>query len=238
MTIQTRPLVYEAPGGTFEGVIAWDDAASGKRPGVLVSHNWMGQGDFDVGKAKALAGLGYVGFAIDMYGQGRRAGNTDEAMALAGELGGDRAVLQARINRALELLRGLDEVDAARTAAIGFCLGGKCVLDLARSGADMDGVVSFHGVFDAPPFPNKAITAKVLVLHGFDDPLATPEQTVALGRELTAADADWQIHAYGNTSHAFTNPDADNPEFGLRYAESADKRSWRAMRDFFDELWG
>lgn len=238
MTIQTRPLVYEGPGGRFAGVVAWDDAATGPRPGILVSHNWMGQGAFDVDKAKALAGLGYVGFAIDNYGEGRRATNTDEAMALAGELGSDRAVLQARINRALEVLRGLDEVDAARTGAIGFCLGGKCVLDLARSGADVDGVVSFHGVFDAPPFPNQAITAKVLVLHGFEDPLATPEQTVALGHELTASGADWQIHVYGNTSHAFTNPDANNPEFGLRYTASSDKRSWRAMQDFFRELWG
>jgi len=237
MAVQTRPLVYEAPGGTFEGVVAWDDAVAEPRPGVLVSHNWMGQDDFDVGKARALAELGYVGFAIDMFGQGRRATNTDEAMALAGELGSDRAVLQARINRALELLREQDEVDASRTAAIGFCLGGKCVLDLARSGADVDGVVSFHGVFDAPPFPNRKITAKVLVLHGFDDPLATPEQTVALGHELTEAGADWQIHIYGNTSHAFTDPHADNPEFGLRYKESADKRSWRMMRDFLEELW-
>ncbi len=109
-------------------------------------------------------------------------------MALAGELGSDRAVLQARINRTLELLKGLPEVDAGRTAAIGFCLGGKCVLDLARSGADVDGVVSFHGVFDPPPFANKPIGAKVLVLHGFEDPLATPDQTVALGRE---ADGGW-----------------------------------------------
>lgn len=238
MAIQTRPLVYDAPGGTFEGVVAWDDSASGPRPGVLVSHNWLGQDDFDIGKAKALAKLGYVGFAIDMYGQGRRAANTDEAIALAGELGGDRAVLQARINRALEILRGLDEVDAKRTGAIGFCMGGKCVLDLARSGADVDGVVSFHGVFDAPPFPNKAITAKVLVLHGFEDPLATPEQTVELGRELTESGADWQIHLYGGTSHAFTDPNANNPDFGLRYTASSDARSWRAMRDFFQELWG
>ncbi|SNS70064.1 Dienelactone hydrolase [Sphingomonas laterariae] len=238
MTIQTRPLIYDAPGGTFEGVIAWDDAATGPRPGVLVSHNWMGQDDFDTGKAIALAELGYVGFAIDLYGQGRRATNTDEAMALAGELGSDRAVLQARINRTLELLRGLPEVDAGRTAAIGFCLGGKCVLDLARSGADVDGVVSFHGVFDAPPFANKPISAKVLVLHGFEDPLATPDQTVALGRELTDAGADWQIHMYGNTSHAFTAPGANNPDFGLLYDAKADRRSWQAMRNFLDELWG
>lgn len=237
MTIHTRAIGYDGPGGPFEGIFAWDDAVAGPLPGVMVAPNVYGLKDFDVEKAKALVARGHVAFAIDVYGIGKRAdGDLERGRALMGEALADRAVLKARLFAALEAMRTQPEVDAARTAAIGFCFGGKCVLDLARAGADLDGVASFHGLFDAPPFPNAPITAKVLVLHGFDDPMATPEQATELGRELTASGADFQIMLYGNAGHGFTAHGSPIP--GVGYEERADKRSWRAMCDFLDELWG
>ena len=149
----------------------------------------------------------------------------------------DRALLQGRMIAALETVRQQPEVDAARVAAIGFCFGGLCVLDLARSGADLNGVVSFHGLFMPPGNSNaKKIRAKVLVLHGYDDPMATPEQMLGLANELTLAEADWQIHAYGGTVHAFTNPVANDPGFGTVYKEAADRRSWQSMGNFLEEV--
>ncbi|HWW65348.1 MAG TPA: dienelactone hydrolase family protein [Sphingomonadaceae bacterium] len=238
MAIETRPVRYEGPGGPFEGVLAWDTAAEAPHPGVMVAPNVLGLKAFDVEKAKALAALGYVGFAIDVYGaQNRPEANREHARALMQEAEADRRVLQARMTAALDALRAQPEADATRIGAIGFCFGGKCVLDLARSGADVAGVVSLHGVFDAPPFANAApISARILVLHGFDDPLAGPEASVALGRELTASGADWQIHLYGHAAHGFTAPGSAAP--GIGYDEKADRRSWRALCDFFEELWG
>ncbi|AKT38394.1 dienelactone hydrolase family protein [Chondromyces crocatus] len=239
MAVRSEKLSYEGPGGSFEGVVAWDPAHEGRRPGVLVGHTWMGQGEMEAERAAALAELGYVGFAVDVYGKGRRATTPEEAGRLMGELNQDRQALQGRMAAALATLRGLAVVDAKRTAAMGYCLGGKCVLDLARSGSDVNGVVSIHGVFDAPPFPNaETITAKVLVLHGWDDPLATPEQTVALAKELSASKADWQIHAYGGAMHAFTARGLNEPSKGLAYHANAARRSWQATLNFFEELFG
>jgi len=236
-TIHTEPIVYDGPGGTFEGTVSWDTAIEGPRPGVLVSHAYGGQGEFDTGKAEALAGLGYVGLALDMYGQGVRAADADEAMALMNTLVGDRSLLAARINRALEVLKAHRLVDAARTGAIGFCFGGRCVLDLARSEAVVLGVASFHGIYDAPkPARTGPITASVLVLHGWDDPLGPPDAVVTLANELTARRADWQIVAYGDTSHAFTNPGAQSAETGVMYNPRSTGRAWAVMTDFFSEM--
>ncbi len=236
MTVATREIEYEGPGGPFAGVIAVDTAISGPRPGVIVVHNWMGHSPFDVARAEKLAAAGYVGFAIDMYGKGKRAapGDIEAATQYMTEAASDRHVLQGRIAAALAVLKAQPEVDPSKSAAIGFCFGGKCVLDLARSGADVGGVVSFHGVYDAPPFPNAPISAKVLVCHGWDDPLCPPEATVGLAQELTASGADWQIHSYGGTGHAFTAP-GERPA-GMQYNEAADRRSWKAMSDFLDEV--
>lgn len=236
MTVETRVIEYDAPGGTFQGVIAVDTAIAGPRPGILVAANFMGQSDFDVERAQRFAAMGYVGFAIDMYGKGRRGTDMESAVALMDEAGADRHVLQARIGAALALLKGQSEVDPSKTGAIGFCFGGKCVLDLARSGADVGGVVSFHGVYDAPAFANAPITAKVLVCHGWDDPLCPPDAMVGLGNELNASGVDWQIHAYGQTGHSFTAPGANMP--GMAYSEAADGRSWHAMKNFFAEIFG
>ena len=152
-------------------------------------------------------------------------------------LNADRALLLERLRASLAALRSLPQVDPTRTAAIGFCFGGKCALDLARSGADVAGVVSFHGVYDPPPWQVAApIRAEILLCHGWDDPLAPPDATVALARELTAAGADWQLHAYGHTGHGFTDPSATMAERGIVYQKDADRRSWQAMRNFLAEL--
>ncbi len=236
MTIVTRTIDYRHEGTDLQGALAWDDATGGPRPGVLVSHAWAGRSDLEIDKARALAELGYAGFALDLYGKGVLGSGPDENAALMQPFLDNRNLLQNRMKHVLELVKKLDEVDKNKTAAIGFCFGGLCVLDLARSGADCRGVVSFHGLFMPPPPTGQRIAAGVLALHGWDDPMATPDALVALGHELTAAGADWQVHAYGNTQHAFTNPNADDPAMGTVYDAAADRRSWRAMRNFLDEI--
>lgn len=238
-SIQTEPIIYEGPGGRFSGTVSWDATIEGRRPGVLVSHAYGGQGEFDTNKAEALARRGYVGLALDMYGEGVRANDADEATRLMNVLVDDRDLLAQRINRAFDVLREQPLVDPSRTGAIGFCFGGRCVLDLARSGADVLGVASFHGIYDAPPTPStNSISASVLVLHGWDDPLATPEAVVALGNELTERRADWQILAFGDTNHAYTNPAAQDIDGGMMYNERSTNRAWRTMTYFFQDLFG
>lgn len=237
MTIQRRTHVYDGPGGPFEGVVAWDDAAAGPRPGVMVVANVLGQKEFDVAKAEALAALGYVGFACDTYGQGKRTTRTSPDPALyMNQLNADRALLRDRLHASVAAMHALPEVDADRTAAIGFCFGGKSVIDLARSGGRVRGVVSFHGLYDRPDYANTTpIAAKLLVCHGWDDPLAPPASVVALGEELSEAGADWQIHAYAATGHGFTDPEAPQ-RAGFGYNPDSDRRSWRAMTDFLAEV--
>jgi len=235
--IKSEVIEYTLDGSAFEGVVCWDDSLSGPRPGVLVSHAWFGQSEFETNKAKDLAKMGYVAFALDMYGKGRRATNPDEAGKLMHECVDDRLLLRSRILNALSVLENHELVDNNRIGGIGFCFGGRCMLDLARTGVDINGVVSFHGIYDAPDIEYlDPIKASVLVLHGWDDPLAKPEQTVALGHELTSRNADWQILAFGHTGHAFTNPQAAAPENGMMYKESSNRRAWQAMTNFFAEV--
>ncbi len=235
--INTENLKYVESGAEFVGSLSYDDASAEPRPGILVLPTFKGLTAFETGKAERLAELGYAALAVDMYGGGRSADDPDEARLLMNKLNGDRRLLLRRIEAAFAALKSSALVDPLRTAAIGFCFGGKCVLDLARSGADMRGVVSFHGVYDKPPFEQKsAFKASALILHGWEDPIANPEQMTALADELTERRADWQIVAYGNTGHAFTNPAAASPETGLFYKESTDRRSWRAMRGFLEEI--
>lgn len=239
MAIVRQALVYQGPGGPFEGVLAYEDEVATLRPGVLVLPNVLGQKEADNVHAENLAKLGYVALACDVYGQGKR---TTHASANRTEymdaLNADRGMLRDRLRASLDALAGFDRVDPARLAAIGFCFGGKCVLDLARSGADISGGVSLHGVYDPPPFPHSRITAKLLICHGWDDPLGPPDMTAALARELTEAGCDWQLHAYGHTGHAFTDHSADMPDKGLLYSPDADRRSFRAMVDFLGDLFG
>lgn len=240
MTIQRRTILHDGPGGRFESVLAWDDAATGPRPGVLIFPNVLGQKEADNEKAERLAAAGYVALATDLYGEGKRVTRESPDPAVyMNELNADRSLLRDRLHAALALLKAEPEVDAGRTAAIGFCFGGRCALDLARSGGDVLGVVSFHGVYERPDYANVVpIRPKILVCHGWNDPLAPLDATVALAAELSEAGADWQIHAYGHTGHGFTDPSAHMPERGIVYQPDADRRSWQAMLTFFEELFG
>ncbi|KPQ34763.1 MAG: Dienelactone hydrolase-related protein [Phormidesmis priestleyi Ana] len=231
--IVTEPIVYEAANSKFEGTISWDTSQTGPRPGVMIAPTFKGQSGFETQKAELLAELGYVGFAIDIYGQGKRATTPEAASALMAVLNDDRSLLLKHMQLATTTIRQLPQVDEKKIAAIGFCFGGKCVLDLARSGIDIRAVVSFHGIYDPPPLATATkITAAVLVLHGWEDPLAPREQTVALADELTQYGADWQIHMFGHTAHAFTNPQAQDRASGMFFNSLSAERGWKMMQDF------
>ena len=239
MSLQSRLIEYRDGDTVLEGRIAFDDSIEGPRPGVLVSHAWGGRSDFEDGKADDLARLGYAAMALDLYGQGVRGSGPEENAALMQPFLDDRAMLQQRLLVSLATLREQDEVDAGQVAAIGFCFGGLCVLDIARTGEDLAGVVSFHGLFGAPGnTAGNRVRAKVLALHGWNDPMAPPDAVDGLAAELTSMGADWQLHAYGNTMHAFTNPAANDADMGTVYNANADRRSWQAMTNFLDELFG
>lgn len=237
MGIETRLVDYRDGDLVFEGKLAWDDSIAGPRPGVLVAHTIRGRGGFEEAKAALLAERGYAGFAIDVYGKDAIGSDFDDCRRMMDGLRSDRATLQRRLLSAVEALRSQPEVDASRIAAIGYCFGGLCVLDIARTGEALAGVVSFHGLFDAPGNTGgNRVRARILALHGWDDPLATPEQAVALGAELTGMGADWQLHCYGNVRHAFTNPAADASTGVTVYNADADRRSWAAANYFLSEL--
>ena len=205
--IQERLVEYEHAGATLEGFLACGDIDDGAKPAVLVVHAWGGRGQFECDKASALAELGYVGFAADLYGKGVMGTSVEENAGLMQPFLDDRAMLQSRLTATLETLKSQPEVDSGRIAAIGYCFGGLCVLDLARIGTDISGVASFHGLFGAPGnTAGTKIKTRVLALHGHEDPMVPVDAVVALEKELTEAGADWQIHVYGNTWHAFTNP--------------------------------
>lgn len=237
MSIQVRQVDYKDGGTILEAHVAWDEAVHGARPGVLVSHAWGGRTEFEDRKAEHLAELGYVGFALDLYGKGVTGSDPDENSALMQPFLDDRSMLQRRMQLALDQLRGTKDVDGERLAAIGFCFGGLCVLDLARSGANLRGVVSFHGLLSSPGNTDgNAMKAKALVLHGWQDPLATPDQLLAFTEEMQGLGADWQLNAYGNSMHAFTNPNANDPAGGMQYDPAANHRSWDAMQLFLKEV--
>jgi dienelactone hydrolase len=237
MAIVSNTVIYLDGDVVLEAFFAFDDALTGPRPAVLINHAWGGRDDFVAEKAKKLAELGYLGFAVDMYGKGVLGASPEENRALMQPFMADRAMLQRRIKAALAAVKLMPWVDDSKIAAMGFCFGGLCVLDLARTGVDIKGVVSFHGLLLPPGnTQGQAIKAKVLALHGNDDPMVPPEQVLAFEREMTEAGADWQLHSYGNTMHAFTNPAANDPGFGTVYQPDADRRSWLAMQNFFAEI--
>ncbi len=238
MAIISNTVGYLDGDVLLEGFFAYDDAITNRRPAVMINHTWAGRNSFVEEKALKLAGLGYFAFAVDMYGQGVLGQGNEECSALMQPFMDDRSLVLKRMLAALYAVKLLPWVDDKKIAAIGFCFGGLCVLDLARSNADIKGVVSFHGLLDAPqPInQNQSIKSKVLVLNGFDDPMAPTDQLVALQQELTKAGADWQTHTFGHTMHAFTNPVANDPGFGTVYQAEADKRSWIVMKNFLDEV--
>ncbi len=236
--IHTETVEYKQGDATLEGFVAYDDAIQGKRPGVLVVHQWMGLTDYEKHRAEMLARLGYVAFCADIYGKGVHPQNTAEAGAQAGKYKNDRQLLRARVNAGLDALRQQPLADPDRIAAIGYCFGGTTVLELARSGADIGGVVCFHGGLDAPnPDDGKNIKCKVLVCHGADDPFSSPQDIAALEDEMRKGGVDWQLIKYGGAVHSFTQPMAGNDNSkGAAYNEKADKRSWEAMKQFFAEI--
>lgn len=235
MAIVTRRVDYTDQGTALRGRVYCDDALAGPRPAVLVSHAWGGRDDFANAQAEAMAKLGYVGFALDMYGAGKRADGVEECQAMMTPFMEDRALLARRMRLALATARALPEVDATRVAAFGFCFGGLCVLDLARSGADLRGVVSFHGLLKGHALPKAAITTKLLVLHGDADPLAPFEDVITFRNEMNAAGCDWQLHAYGKILHAFAVPGANMPGVALHDAV-AEARSQQSLRNFLAEV--
>lgn len=237
MAIVSNTVGYLDGEVLLEAFFAFDDALSGRRPAVLINHTWAGRDQFVAEKAEKIASLGYVGFAVDMYGKGVLGASADENARLMQPFMDNRLMLQKRMQAALVAVKLMPWVDDSKIAAIGFCFGGLCTLDLARTGADLKGAVSFHGLLGAPGnTQGLAIKAKILALHGHDDPLAPVEQVLAFEQEMTNAGADWQLHTYGNTQHAFTNPVANNPDFGMVYQPDADRRSWQAMENFLTEI--
>jgi dienelactone hydrolase len=238
--IQTKEVEYRQGSTVLKGFIAWDDAVSGKRPGVLVVHEWWGLNDHARNQARRLAEAGYVGFALDMYGAGKVTTHPQDAQAFATEATKDPAVVAARFNAALELLKLDPHVDPARIAAIGYCFGGGVVLDMARSGADLAAVVSFHGSLGTknPAQPGK-VKARILVAAGGADPFVPPAQVEAFRKEMQAAGARFDIVTYPGAKHGFTNPDA--AQYGmpqLAYDAAADRESWAAMRKLFHDVFG
>jgi dienelactone hydrolase len=239
--MQTQNVKYNDGDVLLEGFVAWDpERLSQDTPGVLVVHQWMGLTDYEKGRCKQLAELGYVALALDIYGKGVRPANPQEAGKLAGIYKTDRDLYRRRLNLGLEQLRKQNFVSKQQIAAIGYCFGGTGVLELARSGAEIDGVVSFHGGLDSPrPEDGKNIKAKVLVCHGADDPFVPAKDIEAFKAELNAAGVDWQMSIYSGAVHSFTQPMAGNDNSrGAAYNQRADKRSWSAMESFFAELFG
>jgi dienelactone hydrolase len=235
--IQTKTIEYQQGDTTLAGVIVFDDAVKTKRPGVLIVHQWLGLTDYEKKRAEMLAQLGYVAFCADIYGEGIRPKNASEAGPLAGKYKADRTLLRARVNAGLEAFKKSDLVDSKRIAAIGYCFGGTTVIELARSGADVAGVVSFHGSLDSPkPEDGKNIKCKVLALHGADDPFVPAQDLNAFEAEMKNANVDWQLINYGGAVHSFTDWKADGSMKGAQYNERADKRSWEDMKQFFAEL--
>lgn len=234
--MRTKKIEYYHDNSLLEGYLAYNADITKPRPGILVAHDWTGRNEFACHKADKLAELGYVGFALDMFGKGVLGKEKEEKSKLIQPFVEDRKFLLERMLAGYEALKKIDVVDTTRIGAIGFCFGGMCVLDLARSGTDLVGVVSFHGLLHAPDSNRKVIEAKILAIHGYDDPMVPVQVVSEFEEEMTKRRADWQIHIYGNTMHAFTNPVANDPGFGTVYNVVAEKRSWIAMKNFFSEI--
>jgi dienelactone hydrolase len=237
--VRAHDVDYRCDEVNLRGYLAFDENAAGKLPGVLVFHEGLGLGEFAMERARRLAALGYVALAADMFGERQQATNLQEIANLVGGLRAEPDRLRARGRAAFDTLAALPQVDATRLAAIGFCFGGSVVLELAREGAELKAVVSFHGVLTTKmPAQPGAVKASVLVCTGVDDPLAPPEQVAGFEDEMRTGEVrDWQVIAYGNTLHGFTNPAADGSMMRTAlYNEQADRRSWASMKGLFDEV--
>lgn len=238
----TKTVTYTQGNKEFEGYIAYKEDGTEKKPLVLVAHAWFGLNGFAKKKAEMLAEMGYIGFAADVYGKGVLATNSDEAKALMAPLFQNRNILRDRIVTAFNTASEHPLVDKKRRGAIGFCFGGLTVIELLRSGVDIQGIVSFHGLLgyqlqelQATPAQPEKMKGAALIFHGYEDPLVSKEDIKAIQQEFTEAKIDWQFFVFGNAAHAFTNPDAHSPESGMMYNPLAEKRSMHYMKDFFKE---
>jgi dienelactone hydrolase len=238
--IQQRTVEYPADGTTCEGFVAYDDSIKSECPAVLVVHDWMGLSDLTKETCTKLAKDGYIAMAADIYGKGIRPADRAAAAELAGKYKNDRKLLRQRVQAGVEYLSKAPFVAKSKIAVIGYCFGGTTAIELARNGAPLAGVVSFHGGLDSPtPADGKNIKAHMLVLHGADDPFVKADDIEAFKKELNDAKVDWEMVYYSGAVHAFTNPKAGNDNSkGTAYNEKADKRSWQAMLDFFKEIFG
>ncbi|MGJ8688151.1 MAG: dienelactone hydrolase family protein [Gammaproteobacteria bacterium] len=236
--MKTDYIDYQDGDDVFEGYFAWDETLSDQQPVVLIAHDWAGRRELACSAAESMVDLGYAGFAVDIYGKGIFGRDADTAgnSALMMPYVEDRALLRQRMLAALNAVRTLGRIDVSKVAAVGYCFGGMAVLELARSGADIDGVVSVHGLLGRGEIQSEKVLAKVLCLHGHDDPMVPPDQVLAFESEMTAQKADWQMHIYGGTSHAFTNPDANDKALGTIYSSSANQRAQRLIADFLAEI--
>ncbi len=233
-----RRIAHEFNGEELESVLVTDGSAA-KKATVILIPTVMGVSELEIGFARDLNARGYHGFVADIFGKKFHGAPRDVCFGEMNRLGSDRASLRDRLLSILDVARGQAEVDAGKVVVIGFCFGGKCALDVARSGADVAGVAAFHGLFDPPGLPPQEIKARVACYHGWEDPMVPPEAVVALATELTEAGADWQIHAYGHTGHGFTNPKAHEIGIdGVFYTEAAARRSFASLYLFLDELFG
>ncbi len=234
----TKTIDYQQGGDTLQGYLAYDDKFTGKRPGVLVAHQWMGLTDYERERARMLAGMGYVAFALDVYGKGVRPKSREEAGKMSGSYKANRPLWRNRARAAVIALRKQPNVDVSRLAIIGYCFGGGTALELARSGADVKGFVSFHGSLDTPtPEDAGNIKGKVLILHGADDPYSPMKDVMALMAEMKAANVNYEVDLYGDTVHSFTEKDAGNDNSsGAAYNAQSDARSWTRMKAFFSEI--
>ncbi|MCK4950468.1 MAG: dienelactone hydrolase family protein [Gammaproteobacteria bacterium] len=239
--IQDKEIVYQDGDTVLKGYLAYDDIYKGKRPAVLVVHEWWGHNDYARKRARMLAGLGYTALAVDMYGDGKQASHPDDAGKFAGEAKKNMNTARTRFLSAMNLLTNQSTVNPDKVAAIGYCFGGGIVLEMARMGVDLDGVVSFHGSLTTrTPAEKGKIKSRILVMNGADDPFVTKEQIDTFKKEMHKAGADFKFINYPGAKHSFTNPDADTygKKFNLplQYNAEVDRKSWSRMQEFFKEI--
>jgi dienelactone hydrolase len=238
--IKTQVIDYKDGDVALQGYLAWDDSKTGRTPGVLVIHEWWGQVEYNRKRAEQIAGLGYVAFSLDMFGKGVKADNAQDAAKLATPFYKDRGLMRSRATAGLNVLMQQKNVDPKRIAVIGYCFGGTTALELARGGANLAAIVSFHGGLQFEnPDETRNIKGRVLICAGADDPMVPPDQVDAFEALLRSAKVDYQINIYGGAVHGFTNPGADARNIpGIKYDQKADKRSWDAMTAWFAETLG
>jgi dienelactone hydrolase len=236
--VKTRVIDYSQGGTPLQGFLAWDDSAQGKRPGVLVIHEWWGQNQHARNQAVRLAKAGYVGFALDMYGKGKVTTHPQDAQAFMQEAKKDPAVVRARFDAAMALLKAQPQVDPARIGAVGYCFGGGVALEMARASADLDAVATFHAAIPSPDEPVRGkVKPRILISTGGADPMVPKQRVDAFAKELKDAGANVTVTTYPGAKHGFTNPDADKAGMdGLAYDEGADRKSWEAAMRMFREV--